>query len=551
MQTKKPDPIRRHDNRPLGIARSGLRSSLVLAACLLGGAAQGQSSPAEQRAQYDAVRAKSIIELQPFRTEKSARLPGSDAVVRLISLNPAVNSWFLLQIGRPGAGQQEYYHLENPNPGRQKISLSSGPALKLTGSGGAMACAPWGNPSELAAAAASRRPFAPICGGRLYLRNRVSGATLSVPRGAPSGGGQASGGPPPAALASSGGRPVIRAQMGLALSGTNPGQMTMGAWHPVAGLPGIFASALQPKAISGAILQGPGTVNALDGVELGSTVYMVAFDLSRYDLGYAVGSSEPGLKWSSRPPASVRARGLPGPDGVGSPAPLVPLGMVPPGLAGRTVATFAGGFKRHHGAFKSGPLAAVNGGSHYGFIEQGTIFSKLQPDLATLFVLNNGQIQMKTWTSSDNKLLPKIRFARQNGVPLIERGVPGRYVTQWGAGNWSGSAQAKLRTLRAGACMLGKGRQRYLVYAYFPAATPSVMARTFQAYGCEYAMLLDMNAPELTYLALYVNSGGKTYIEHMVPQMAASDRRGGAGVVPKFLGSTDARDMFYIMRKGR
>ncbi|MGC9369030.1 MAG: hypothetical protein ACP5DX_05760 [Paracoccaceae bacterium] len=518
---------------------------------MLGIAAQAQSSPADQRAQYDAVRPKSIIELQPFRTEQSTNLPGSGAVVRLISLNPAVNSWFLLQVGRAGGGQQEYYHLENPNPKGQKISLSSGPALKLTG-GGAMTCAPWQGPSELAAAVASRRPFAPICGGRLYLRNRVSGATLSVSPGAPSGGGgQASGGPPPAALASSGGRPAIATRMGLALSGTTPGQMTMGAWHPVAGLAGIYASAIQPKAISKAILQGPGTVNALDGVELGATVYMVAFDLSRYDLGYAVGTQEPGLGWSSRPPASVRARGLPGPDGVGSPAPLVPLGMVSPGLAGRTVATFAGGFKRHHGAFRSGPFAAVNGGSHYGFVEQGVIFSKLQPGLSTLFVLNNGQIQMKTWTSSDNKLLPKIRFARQNGVPLIEGGVPGRYVTQWGAGNWSGSAEAKLRTLRAGACMLGKGRKRHLVYAYFPAATPSAMARTFQAYGCDYAMLLDMNAPELTYLALYVNSGGKTYIQHMVPQMAASDRRGGAGVVPKFLGSTDTRDMFYILRKGR
>ncbi|WP_212524812.1 hypothetical protein [Actibacterium sp. MT2.3-13A] len=518
----------------------------------MGNVAQVQSSPSEQRAQYEAARAKSIIELQPFRSEQSASLPGSDATVRLISLNPAVNSWFLLQIGKAGAGQQKYYHLENPNPGGQKISLSSGPALKLTGSGGTMTCAPWQDPSALAEAAASRRPFAPICGGRLYLRNRAGGSTLSMARGAPSGGGgQSGGGPAPAALASPGSPQVIAARMGLGLSGTNPGQMTMGAWHPVAGLAGVFASALQPKAISKAVLQGPGSVNALDGVELGSTVYLVAFDLSRYDLGYAVGTQEPGLTWSSRPPASVRARGLPGPDGVGSPAPLVPLGMVSPSLAGRTVATFAGGFKRHHGAFKSGPLAAVNGGSHYGFVEQGAILSKLQPGLSTLFVQNNGQIEMKTWTSSDDKLLPKIRFARQNGVPLIEGGVPGRYVTQWGAGNWSGSAEAKLRTLRAGACMLGKGRQRYLAYAYFPAATPSAMARTFQAYGCQYAMLLDMNAPELTYLALYVNSGGKTYIEHLVPEMAASDRSGGAGVVPKFLGTPDPRDMFYIMRKGR
>ncbi len=335
----------------------------------------------------------------------------------------------------------------------------------------------------------------------------------------------------------------------LGLSGTPKGQMTMGAWHPVSGLAGVFASAIQPRAISPSVLQGPGTVNALDGSELSSTVYLVAFDLSRYDLGYAVGTQDPNLKWSPRPPGSVRAAGLPGPDGVSTPAPLAPLGMVSPNLAGRTVATFAGGFKRRQGAFKWGPFATVNGGSHYGFVEQGVIFSKLQPGLSTLYALKNGPVQMKTWTKSDNGQLSKIRFARQNGVALIEGGVPGRYVTQWGAGNWSGSADAKLRTLRAGACMITKGGKRFLAYAYFPSATPSVMARTFQAYGCSYAMLLDMNAPELTYLALYVNSGGTTYIEHMVPQMAASDKRGGAGAIPKFLGATDSRDMFYVLRK--
>ena len=535
-----------HGNRGPHIVWAGSGLALVLAAYVLGIPAQAQSSLAEQRAQYDAVRAKSIIELQPFRRETSASLPGSDTTVRLISLSPAINSWFLLQIGKAGAGAQKYYHLENPNPGGQKITLTSGPALSLSG-GGAMKCAPWAeNPSALDAAAASGRPFAPICGGRLYLRNRAGGASLSMARGTPAAGTGKSGGGPASARLSTPASP-IPVQIGLGLSGTPAGQMTMGVWYPVTGLAGVFASAIQPKAIP----QGPGTVNALDGVELGATDYMVAFDLSRYDLGFAVGTVDPQLNWSPRPPASVRPAGLPGPDGVGSPAPLVPLGMVSPGNAGRTVATFAGGFKRLQGAFKSGPLAAINGGSHYGFIEQGAILSKLHPGLSTLFVLNNGQIQMKTWTRSDDALLPKIRFARQNGVPLIEGGVPGQYVTQWGAGNWSGSAAAELRTLRAGACMLDSGGKRYLVYGYFSVATPSAMARTFQAYGCKYAMLLDMNAPELTYPALYVNSGGAVRIQHLVPAMAASDRKGGAGVVPKFLGSPDSRDMFYIMQRGR
>ena len=66
--------------------------------------------------------------------------------------------------------------------------------------------------------------------------------------------------------------------------------------------------------------------------------------------------------------------------------------------------------------------------------------------------------------------------------PLIENGVPGDRVTSWGGGNWSGSAEAQLRTLRAGACLRRiEGRPPLLIYAYFSTATPSGMARTFQA----------------------------------------------------------------------
>ncbi|MGB5559653.1 MAG: hypothetical protein WBN04_16790, partial [Paracoccaceae bacterium] len=368
--------------------------------------------------------------------------------------------------------------------------------------------------------------------------------------------GQSEGGPPPAPLSTPESRPVITVQLGLALSGTKAGQMTMGLWHPVESLAGVYASAIEPKAISAEILQGPGTVNPLDSMERGATDYLVAFDLSLYEVGFALGTDHPRLDWSPRPPASVRVAGMPGPDGVRSAPPLVTLGMVSPNLTGRTVAAFAGGFKRQHGAFKWGPFSTVNGGSHYGFIEQGVIFSKLQPGLSTLDVLADGQIGMKTWTTADDALLPRIRFARQNGVALIEpdpetgQSIPGQYVTQWGAGNWSGSAKAELRTLRAGACMIETPQTRYLVYGYFSTATPSVMARTFQAYGCQYAMLLDMNALELTYLALYVRRGGSVHVEHLIPGMSVVDQKGRDGaLIPKFIGYPDNRDMFYIMRR--
>src|ERR1019366_7948015 len=145
------------------------------------------------------------------------------------------------------------------------------------------------------------------------------------------------------------------------------------------------------------------------------------------------------------------------PDGSGSIAPLIATGLVSPEDAPRTVAVFTAGFKRNHGAFRYGELALKNHGTHYGFIENGVVFSKLQPDLSTIFVLDSDAIEMKTWTEADNTMLPRIKHARQNGVPLVEfdqtsqSPVPGRLVARWGPGNWSGSESGNLRSMRSSA----------------------------------------------------------------------------------------------------
>jgi hypothetical protein len=229
--------------------------------------------------------------------------------------------------------------------------------------------------------------------------------------------------------------------------------------------------------------------------------------------------------------------------------------MVDPALLGAIAATFAGGFKREHGAFRYGTLSQVNHGSHYGFIEQGTIFSTLQPGLSTLYVQTDGAVGLKTWTPQDNRLLPTLRFARQNGVPLIEydptsgRSQTGTLVPQWGAGNWSGSEDKQLRTLRAGICLQQRNGRRFLIYGYFSTATPSAMVKVFEAYGCRYAMHLDMNALEHTYLALYAHRDGELQVQHLIDGMAVIDRKGGSELAPRFLGFPDDRDFFYLVRR--
>ena len=351
-------------------------------------------------------------------------------------------------------------------------------------------------------------------------------------------------------------RPIATGSLGIAVNAPEPGQLGLGKWYPARDLRGAYISLIEPGAVAPDILRSyRDRVNRLDEVEASALVYLIAFDLRRFDLAFAMGTEHPRVNWSPRPPASVRIASLPGPDGIGTVKPLVTTGMVTPRDAPRTVATFTGGFKRTHGAFKYGELALKNHGSHYGFIEEGVVLSKLQPGLATVYVLEDRSVHMKTWTDSDNQLLAEVRYARQNGVPVVEwdnaagAPVPGALVNRWGPGNWSGSADGDLRTVRAGACIQETPSTRFLIYGYFSSATPSAMARVFQAYDCRYGMLLDMNALIHTYLALYAGNGPDRDIQHLVEGMSQGDETLRGRPVPRFLGFPDNRDFFFVMRK--
>jgi hypothetical protein len=560
-------------------------------------AAQPPGVPAAQWAQYEAEEPKSILELQPFRSEAHLEVSGEVAgtgTVTLTNLNPNVDTWFLLTFDWRGRADRTAFHLENPDPGHQRPQLSpeQPDGVGITGLAGRESCVLWqgGSRSALEQAAASGLPYAPLCGGRLYLRNPVAGHRTSVEEvteflrdyvyggeeiisfvkaqiyrdrflehGASSSGScsapasSSSGAPQPAATGTA---CIVPGSLGIDLDAESAGLMA-GAWYAVRDLPDVYVSTLTPEDLSSELYSGsePG-VNRLDGVESAALVYLVAFDLSSFDLHFALGTDHPRLDWSPRPPAAVRDSSLPGPDGVATAAPLVTDGMVSPADVDRTVAAFAGGFKREHGAFRYGPFALENHGSHYGFVQQGTIFSKLQPGLATLFALSDGRVEMKTWTRADDAMLGSIRDARQNGLPLIVFdpargvGVPGALVNQCGPGNWSGSADEVLRTVRAGACLQQAGSRRFLVYAYFSAATPSAVARVFEGYHCQYAMQLDINALEHTYLALYVRRDRERVVEHVVQGMDQCDSRTREGLAPRFLAVPDDRDFFYLTRRG-
>jgi len=551
-----------------------------------------------------AMASKSILDLQAFRQVTSNKIKsntGAQGTATLINLNPAVNAWYVMEVDWQD-GSKSSYHLENPQPRTDKVLLDpkypSG--IEISEGNTRYSCDLFSNKTSgpLDQARNSQSPYASLCEGRLFLRNAVTGhrtrleaeaeffrtqvwggekvavmfhhilednnrETAKLTNASGSGGGNLADSKaedaPPAAMIDPkyAGRVLTPSGLGIPLDNARTG-VAPGVWYSANGNPGVYVSLIEPGLIDAAILQSYKTlVSPLDSVEASSLCYLVAFDLDRFDLGYALGTEHPSVEWSDHIQPAMKDPKLPGPDGIGTISPLVATGMVGPESVRKTVGTFTGGYKRMHGAFKSGDLATKNHGSHYGFAVDGVVFSKLEPGLATIFVLDDGSVQMKTWDLQDDAELPKIKHARQNGVPLVESDdksqatVPGRLVNKWGPGNWSGSEVMKLRTIRAGAALLTNGKKRFLAYAVFSDATPSAMARVFQAYRCNYAMHLDMNALEHTYLALYRRVGSQLFVDYLLSEMNEVDKMDSGEEVPRFLGYSDNRDFFYVMRKDR
>jgi len=361
-----------------------------------------------------------LLDLQPWRQVQRVPLaapPGGvkPAALVLANLQPAANAWFVLTVPGPGGAPATDYHLENADPAGQHLALDPARPGDLLlragaappgGDAGAERCTLWPG-DALPAARRSRRAYAPLCGGRLYLRNPVAGHRSALEAGteflrdhvwggeqvigfvrrelfrdaylqraepapptgaAPAAGAVPADAPPPARLADGAGPRVVATDalgLGLDLAGGEPA-LPLGQWRAVAGLAGVHLSVAQPAAVAplraGAVVRP--TVAALDAVESQALAFLVAFDLAAFELGFALGTEHPRLGWSARVPPERRSGGGPGPDGIDRAAPLVRTGQLAPALQGRVAATFTGGFKREHGAFRHGALAQVNQGSH-------------------------------------------------------------------------------------------------------------------------------------------------------------------------------------------
>jgi len=560
-------------------------------------------SPTESELIVPQPKSISILDIQPDKEQTSYLIAENGAPtgkVSLINLNPSVNSWYLLKIQWYHNNSEQIFHLENIFPDLQNLTLQEKNPwhLVIITKKQHYLCKLWSNTAaiELEEAMGSGKTFAPLCNDSIYLRNKTDGYKTTLEWGVdfvrdyfpggdrittlvknilykdaykeiPEETVQADPGtgkhlPEPAGAPAS---PLLNPEftdiylkpsgLGLDLLLSKEERLLVGHWYQVKDQPGVYISILQPNMIAETFIKEPSRLKPVDDIEQTALVYMIAFDIEKFSLRFSLGTDHPRVNWSDRALDQVRDSSLPGPDGFDSSFPLIRTGQISPMAALTIAAAFTGGFKRVHGAFHWGDLALKNRGSHYGFLEEGVQFSRLQPGLSTIIVTNSGFVDLKTWQTSDNIQLPHIRYARQNGVPLVAtdeksgRSEPGALVPFWGAGNWSGSAEGLLRSLRAGLAVHENGGKRFILYGYFSTATPSTMARVFQAYQVKYAMLMDMNALEHTYLALYKQERKQISVQHLIKGMSVLDKKTKGITIPRFIGYADNRDFFYLLRK--
>src|SRR5579859_7074014 len=269
---------------------------------------------ARQRAQFDADAPKTILELQPFRTESSA------GTATLINLNPYVGTWYLLSVD----GGRRQFHLESPHPQSLRLTSPEPGAVHLAGADGFDCALPIG-------LLGSNLPYGPLCGGALYVRNPVSGHATSLERATDFlrnhvwggekvitfvkrevykdhflekadsvdvAGAVAEPASPAAPLVpqldpQSAGRSVVAEHLGLELvASTN--NLSPGRWYPVRDLAAVSVSVIAPEYLDPSIRQGRWpTVNPLNPIESGALVYLVAFDTGKLSFHYALGTQHP------------------------------------------------------------------------------------------------------------------------------------------------------------------------------------------------------------------------------------------------------------------
>ena len=327
-------------------------------------------------------------------------------------------------------------------------------------------------------------------------------------------------------------RSVFEHKLGIQLRQDPAVGVSLGRWYPVTMHKNVFVSLFTPDLVPSRIIRKhQDKVFEITEAEQDKLVYVTAYDLDHYSIKYSVGTEQPPIDSTS---AHSRHNRM-----------VVPVGHIPPYELESSIGVFIGGFKQRHSTIKYGP----HEGKTYGYIQNGVELRKMAPGLATLLALKDGTIRIERWPENLDQQLQlrkKVVSARQNGAMLLEQGVPGPLVNNWKHGNWSADAKGVRTSLRAGVCLQSKENRQYLIYMAFTSATPSSMARVMQAYRCDNAMHLDMNAYIYMHNALFkIEDGNHLTVEYLNKEMHYPP----GTQWHRFIVDNNPRDFFYVTKK--
>ncbi len=211
------------------------------------------------------------------------------------------------------------------------------------------------------------------------------------------------------------------------------------------------------------------TVIHVDNDRSFAYVALVKIDTRKIKIGAVAGTRQPG-----------------GP--IGNPG----EGKVPDDIkqSGKLLAAFDGGFQYRDGA--------------YGMIVDQKTYVPLRPNLATLFIDENGKPSMSTYHGEP--LSPQTATVRQNGVLLVENGQITPF-TEPGADNWGRTVTNSIYTWRSA---VGITRDGSLLFAVGPSLRPDTLALALKTAGAVTAMQLDVN-PYWVRFAIFHPAENNTY----------------------------------------
>ncbi len=231
-------------------------------------------------------------------------------------------------------------------------------------------------------------------------------------------------------------------------------------------------------------------------------VAVVAFDLSKVQLHYQLGTQEPVS------PVREPSNGD------------IPAIYRQPGVL---LAAFNGAFKTIHG--------------HYGVMVNGNTLVPMIDGMGTLVIYNDGSLRIGEW-GSDLTYTPDMAVVRQNCPLMVIKGQVNPLVYNNSVSTWGGTITGAIVTFRSGIGLSQDGKTLYYFagnYLSMPALATAMVAA-----GAYQAMQLDINNYYVLFTRFDVQNS-QLKADPLLPKAMVDG-------LDRFLGSY-SRDYFYVTTK--